>query len=238
MLTTIVLVLSSLVPTAFAGDGGRTLFDLARPDAAQAWQPVNDGVMGGVSDGRFRITDRGTMEFTGTLSLENNGGFASVRSRRSDLGLKSDEALVIRLKGDGREYLLNLDVPTLQVAYSYRAAIPTKAGEWAEVRIPLKDCYATSYGQKVPDAGPVDAAKVNSIGFMLGDKKAGPFRLEVAWVKVVDGPASAKSEPTIKTFAYKTIPGGKLEMAVRLVREDDRPDRRVLDRCGLSEAGA
>ena len=34
--------------------------------------------MGGVSDGRFRMTERQTLEFYGTLSLENNGGFASV----------------------------------------------------------------------------------------------------------------------------------------------------------------
>ena len=71
-------VLSLSIVTPAVADEARTLFDFAKPDAAQAWQPVNDGVMGGVSDGRFRITDRGTMEFLGTLSLENNGGFASV----------------------------------------------------------------------------------------------------------------------------------------------------------------
>lgn len=175
-----------LVPPA-PTDEPRMLFDFARPEAAQAWQPVNDGVMGGVSDGRFKITDQGTMEFYGTLSLENNGGFASVRSRRAELGLKPDDTLLIRLKGDGREYLLNLYVPSLRMAYSYRASIPTKAGEWTEVKIALKECYATSFGNKVPNAGPVDAPKVNSIGFMLADKKAGPFKLEIAWVKVVSG---------------------------------------------------
>ncbi len=163
------------------------LFDFAVPEATQAWQPVNDGVMGGVSDGRFKITDQGTMEFFGTLSLENNGGFASVRSRRIDLGLQPGDTLLIRLRGDGRDYLLNLYVPSLRMAYSYRAAIPTRAGEWTEVRIPLKDCSASSFGNKVPNAGPVDAPKVNSIGFMLADKKAGPFTLEIAWVKVVGG---------------------------------------------------
>ena len=162
------------------------IFDFSRPDAAQAWQPVNDGVMGGVSDGRFKITEQGTMEFYGTLSLENNGGFASVRSRRVTLGLKSDDVLLIRVKGDGRSYLLNLYVPSLRFAYSYRTAIPTKAGEWTELRIPLKDCYATSLGEKMPDAGPVDASKINSMGFMLADKKPGPFKMEVAWVKVVE----------------------------------------------------
>ena len=166
-------------------DEGRSLFDFAKPDAAQAWQPVNDSVMGGVSEGRFKITDQGTMEFFGRLSLENNGGFASVRSRRQDLQLKSDDTLFMRLRGDGREYLLNLYVPSLEVAYSYRAAIPTKADAWTEVRIPLKDCYATSFGRRIENAPPVDAGKINSIGFMLSDNKARPFKLEIAWVKVI-----------------------------------------------------
>jgi NADH dehydrogenase [ubiquinone] 1 alpha subcomplex assembly factor 1 len=182
--TLLSLLLFGITSASMAGDGERMLFDFSKPNAAQVWQPVNDGVMGGVSDGRFKITDQGTMEFFGTLSLENNGGFASVRSRRSNLGLKPDDTLLIRLRGDGREYLINLYVPSLQIAYSYRAAIPTKAGEWIEVKIPIKDCYATSFGQKVPNAGPVDASKVNSIGFMLSDNKAGPFKLEIAWVKV------------------------------------------------------
>jgi monofunctional biosynthetic peptidoglycan transglycosylase len=192
----LLLAVSSFVPAAFGADGGRILFDFAKPDAAKGWQPVNDGVMGGVSEGRLKITDQGLMEFSGVLSLENNGGFASVRSRRGDLGLRPDDALLVRLKGDGREYVLNLYVPTLRIAYSYRAEIQTKAGEWTEVRVPLKDCYATSFGRKLPDAGPIDAAKVNSIGFMLSDKKAGPFKLEVAWIKVVDGSASAKPGPS------------------------------------------
>ena len=59
--------------------------------------------MGGVSDGRFRIAERQTMEFYGTLSLENNGGFVSVRSRPSRLGLQTGDTLVARMRGDGRE---------------------------------------------------------------------------------------------------------------------------------------
>ncbi|MEJ7640216.1 MAG: CIA30 family protein, partial [Singulisphaera sp.] len=85
---------TSLAMTALADDGGIPLFDFSKPDAGQAWQPIDDGVMGGVSEGRFKITDRDTMEFFGTLSLENNGGFASVRSRRRALGLKPEDILL------------------------------------------------------------------------------------------------------------------------------------------------
>ena len=51
--------------------------------------------------------------------------------------------------------------------------------------MPLKELQATSFGRPVKDAGPVEASKVNSIGFLLADKKAGPFKLEVEWIKVV-----------------------------------------------------
>jgi len=37
----------------------------------------------------------------------------------------------------------------------------------------------------VKDAGPVDPQEVNGLGFLLGDKKAGPFNMEVEWIKVV-----------------------------------------------------
>ena len=70
----ILLALSSQVARE---EGLETLFVFTAPDAAKTWQAVNDGVMGGVSDGRFRITADQTMEFFGTLSLENNGEFAS-----------------------------------------------------------------------------------------------------------------------------------------------------------------
>ena len=64
-------------------DEGQILFDFSKPDAAKQWQTVNDGVMGGVSDGRFKITDNMTIEFFGTLSLENNeGSFRFVRGQR------------------------------------------------------------------------------------------------------------------------------------------------------------
>jgi NADH dehydrogenase [ubiquinone] 1 alpha subcomplex assembly factor 1 len=181
----IALVLMVGWTSNLSADDGRVLFDLRRPEAAKDWQTVNDGVMGGVSDGRFRISDQGIMEFYGTLSLENNGGFASVRSRSKKLGLADGEVIVARVRGDGRQYYLNLRVPTRQIAFSYRASFETKKGEWQEVKVPLKKFQATSFGRPIKDAAPVDPREVNSIGFLLADKKPGPFKLEVEWIKAV-----------------------------------------------------
>ena len=57
------------------------LLDFCGPTTTDGWQAANDGIMGSVSDGRFRITGDRVLEFFGTLSLENNGGFASVRTK-------------------------------------------------------------------------------------------------------------------------------------------------------------
>ena len=173
-----------IVTTVMAVDMLKPLFDFTEADAAKEWQTVNDGVMGGVSDGRFKVTDTKTMEFFGTLSLANNGGFASVRTKPKNLGLEKGDTVVAKVRGDGREYMLNLYPARSQVAYSYRAAVQTKKDEWIEVKIPLDKFEATSFGRMVQDAGTVKPAEINAMGFMLGDKKAGTFKMEIEWIKV------------------------------------------------------
>lgn len=168
-----------------AEDTRIVLFDFALPGAASEWQAVNDGVMGGVSEGTFHITDRKTLAFFGTLSLENNGGFASVRTKAKKLGLESGDAIRVGVRGDGRQYSLNLYVPRPQVAFSYRATVTTTDAEWVEVTLPLDSFVATSFGRVVQDAGPVDPQEVSALGFMVSDKKAGPFRLEIESILVV-----------------------------------------------------
>ena len=161
------------------------LLDFAAPDAAQKWQAVNDGVMGGVSDGRFKITEEKTLEFFGTLSLENNGGFASVRTKPTELDIKAGDTLVVRVKGDGREYVLTLYTKSRRMAFSYRATLPTTKDEWRDVEIPLADFIPTAFGRRVQGMGPVQPDQINGLGFMLSDKKPGKFQMQMEWVKVV-----------------------------------------------------
>jgi uncharacterized surface protein with fasciclin (FAS1) repeats len=178
--------LLEIVPssTRMAEDKERMLFSFDETGAARQWQTTNDGVMGGRSDGRFRINEANNMVFFGTLSLENNGGFASVRSRGSNLGLKSGDSIVARVRGDGREYSMNFYTPRRGTAFSYRAKFKTRKDEWAEVRIPVNNFVATSFGRVIRNQK-LDPGQVNGLGVLLGDKKAGPFKLEIDWIKVV-----------------------------------------------------
>ena len=53
--------------------------DFGGKEGEPKWFSVDDGVMGGVSKGKLSVED-GTLVFSGKLSLENNGGFSSLRS--------------------------------------------------------------------------------------------------------------------------------------------------------------
>ncbi len=181
MSAAILLVISGQVAT---DNALRPLLDFSAPDAAQKLQAVNDGVMGGVSDGRLRITPDKTLEFFGTLSLENNGGFASVRTKPADLDIKAGDTIVVRVKGDGREYVLNLYTKSRRMAFSYRAPLPTTKDELTEVKVPLADFIPTAFGRRVQGMGPVEPDQINGLGFMLSDKQPGKFQMQVEWMKV------------------------------------------------------
>lgn len=173
------------VMAAFSGAAAeeRILFRFDKLDSAKPWQTVNDGVMGGRSVGRFRINEDKKMEFFGTLSLENNGGFASVRARRGNLALNKDAVIVARVKGDGREYKFNVYAQSGLGGYSYRQSFKTKKGEWIIVEFPVSKFVATWRGRTFPNQK-LDPDKVTGVGFLLGDKKPGPFKLEIEWIKV------------------------------------------------------
>lgn len=165
---------------------------------AVRWDVVNDGVMGGVSSGRAEVLADGGVRFSGVLSLENNGGFASVRSAGGLGPLVGTDGLRLTVLGDGREWQVTVrrdDVPLR--AGGYRAAIQTEAGlvtthelRWAEFR-------ATSFGRPVADAPPLwgRLESVSSIGLLLSDGRAGPFVVELQQLETIGEPVPFESDP-------------------------------------------
>ena len=106
----------------------RTRFDFSTITSATAGQIVHDDVMGGVSSGRLCVTN-GVAVFRGELSLENNSGFASVRSLPARLDLADGDAFVIRVRGDGRGYKFTARTDRTFDSPIYQASFPTKPGE-------------------------------------------------------------------------------------------------------------
>lgn len=159
-----------------------SLFEFDRGVAGE-WIIVNDDVMGGLSSSRFEDNEEGFATFEGELSLENNGGFASVRALAPEGVLADRSALVLRVRGDGRTYQVRLRTDRRFDGISYMAEFSTVEGEWQEVRMPLSDFQPTFRGRRPAGAQPLSPAKVQQIGLLLADKRPGAFRLDVAWIR-------------------------------------------------------
>ena len=175
---------TTTTPAATETGARKVLASFKELDSPQAWATMNDGVMGGISEGNFRRTEAGTLLFTGNLSLENNGGFTSIRSKPRPLDLSGMSAIVVKAKGDGRSYWVDIRVSQQIRASTYRAYLPTTAGEWTETLIPIKDFKLQAFFRELPSP-PIKLAEVESIGLSLSDKKAGPFKLELESITAV-----------------------------------------------------
>ena len=173
------------------GDNGvaqkeKLIFDFQGPDEAARWVRVNDGVMGGLSQSEMRFTAQGTALFEGTLSLENNGGFASVRTIPDNFALGNYAGLAVRVKGDGRRYMLRLRTDRYLDGPAYEAGFDTVAETWVTLRVPFRDFAPTFRGRRIRNMPPLEGADIRQIGFMLADKQAGPFRLEIDWIRAYE----------------------------------------------------
>ncbi len=145
------------------------------------WFVIDDGVMGGRSQGQFFINPEGNGIFTGRVSLENNGGFSSVRHRFPTLTTQQYSKCLIRLKGDGKRYQFRVK-SSIYDRHSYISYFQTTT-EWQVIEIPLKQMYPTFRGRKlnIPN---FPAEKMEEIAFLVGNKKAETFKLEIDYISL------------------------------------------------------
>jgi len=151
------------------------------------WQIVNDNVMGGISRSSFKILEGGFAEFSGIVSLDNNGGFASVRTQtQSPANLSGFKGVSVRALGDGKTYCLRLrTVLNGRVTwYSFEARFKTKPGKWETYLMPYSDFKAVYRGSNVRGNPTLNPDAVIEIGFMIQDGQEGSFRLGVSTLSV------------------------------------------------------
>lgn len=150
------------------------------------WTAQNDSVMGGISKGGAAIRE-GSLHFTGSLSLENNGGFAQVRIRNLRYDLSTSKTIKLKVKGDGRTYQLRFatDARHRGSPISYSVEFKTNADQWDEITLDLTDLKPSHHGESL-DGPPADLSKIEEMSLLIGDKLEGAFSLEVDWIKSVD----------------------------------------------------
>lgn len=150
------------------------IFDFKEDSNINSWKIVNDVVMGGRSSSSFTLNKDGFGLFSGTISLDNNGGFSSVRHGFQSIKVTKDNTIRIKLKGDGKNYQLRVKNKSSNY-YSYIYPFST-SGEWQEIEIPLKDMYPSFRGRKLnqPNFSHDD---LEEVVFLIGNKKNENFNL-------------------------------------------------------------
>ncbi|MDX1417436.1 MAG: CIA30 family protein [Candidatus Promineifilaceae bacterium] len=163
---------------------GMVLFNFSGREPA--WMSVNDTVMGGISSSAVEIDSKfKRLTFSGNVSLENNGGFASIRSQWAPYNLEAFDGIAMRVRGDGNQYRLRIRTQTTGVDIAYTALFSTAKDQWQEVYIPFSEMLPLYRGHVVHAAGPIDPADVRSFGLMVADKQQGQFSLAVQWINAV-----------------------------------------------------
>lgn len=138
------------------------------------WQIVDDGVMGGLSQGNFKLNSEGHGMFSGEVSLANNGGFSSVRFDLPTTKVKDYSGVLLTVKGDGKPYQFRIRNSYLN-RFAYSAKFSTN-GDWQTIEIPFSSMIATFRGYRL-DLPRFEGDKIEEITFLIGNKKAENFEL-------------------------------------------------------------
>jgi NADH dehydrogenase [ubiquinone] 1 alpha subcomplex assembly factor 1 len=179
----------STTPKSSPVNNNRFPIDFSDANTA-LWYTTNDNVMGGLSQGRYLMTASGTGQFTGQLSLRNNGGFSSVRTRIENSALAGYDGLEIRLRGDGRVYSLLAAPANTRGSWQKEFQAPL---EWETIRVPFETMELSVRGWRPKSYPPIIGDEIQTIGFLISDKDERPFRLEIDWIRsYVDGNSSKK----------------------------------------------
>lgn len=153
------------------------LVDLGDPATVATWTTVNDPVMGGRSTSAVTFGDGGLV-FSGTISLDNNGGFASARGPVDpEIGRRATGAtsLSVRALGDGKTYLLKVETGQ---PWSYVQRFSTAAGVSRTYDLPVGGFQPVGrFLDPVPGVPPLDPSAISRVAIYILDKQEGPFQI-------------------------------------------------------------
>jgi len=143
------------------------------------WRIINDGVMGGLSSSKMQVTEDGHGVFSGEVSLDNNGGFASTRALLPDADFSGVNRIRIKVRGDGNRYSFRVRTNRNFDGFAYVIPFDTEKDTWTTHILELADFTAQFRGYTLNDKPTLTGADMKQIEILIADKQKGPFRLEV-----------------------------------------------------------
>jgi uncharacterized protein YbjT (DUF2867 family) len=135
--------------------------DVFHPSAGAglAFGPIDDVVMGGVSQSTMSISplggEGGTSAgiFAGNVTQANNGGFASVRSKNfsPSMDVSGYDGFELRIKGDGQRYKFIARTEDSFDGVGYTCSFDTVPGAWHTIQIPFSGLIPVFRAKTITD---------------------------------------------------------------------------------------
>ncbi|MDH3999374.1 MAG: CIA30 family protein [Desulfuromonadales bacterium] len=160
-----------------------TVIEFDSAETVTPWSAIDDRIMGGASQSDPQYIDGVGLRFCGVVSLENDGGFASIRSEGMGCDLSKATGLRLKVRGDGRRYKFSLRTDSYFDGISYQAEFDTDADSWQEINLPFDAFIPTHHGLKLTTVAPMDCSHIESFGFFIANKTAESFQLDIAWIR-------------------------------------------------------
>ena len=160
-----------------------TSFDFGKSKCGSDWQIVNDGVMGGKSQSSAVLTDSSIL-FKGYISLENNGGFASLRGPFATMDLQNSKQIKIKYKSKGQ--LLSITLANSRLWYKPfgKFTLDSTGNEWRIAVVKLNNFKEFAYGSSTGKSiGKNFISTIKRVGFIVNNKIQGGFEIEVDYLK-------------------------------------------------------
>ena len=159
------------------------LFDFSETTDWSGWEIENDVVMGGRSSSDLEHSEEGNAVFKGNVSLENNGGFASLQYHFPPKDIAGYKTAILHIKGDGKTYQFRMK-RNLEDRASYIYEFTT-TGDWQTVEVPLREMKPVYRGRQL-DIPNFSSDSIQEIRFLIGNKKPQDFRLEIDKIELID----------------------------------------------------
>ena len=183
-LLNIAIGILSIISVAFAQKSNdNMLFDFNSKETSGKWFVVNDDVMGGISQSEMKVQNDGFANFSGSVSPDNNGGFASIRAMIETNSEEKYKGVIIRVKGDGKKYNLRFRTSTNFDGYAYQAKFQTKEESWIEYKLPFSSFEPTFRGRILSNKPKLESKKIVQFGLLIADYQFGQFSMDIDWIK-------------------------------------------------------
>lgn len=157
--------------------------DFRTDGKAQDWEVVTDQVMGGLSSSEVGYTPDSLL-FRGQLSLENNGGFASVRSPLRNYDCSTYTGIRLRYRSVGKAFYVKISTSPSRHDPNYKCLAPYTDGSWALAELNFSD-FTQYTGTRETGHGlsSVVATHILRFGVIVLEKTEGPFEIELDYIE-------------------------------------------------------